>query len=123
VKFSGVAEKGAPDIKAWEVGIPDDIELELQLLDWLFVLEGAGCVAETASTPLTKNHFGSREDRCWHSTFRCLSVKVQGTKESRSLLEMHGSTPSPVQSVIVSSFLPGKMKVQIEISKYLLFSH
>jgi hypothetical protein len=105
VKFSGVAEKGAPDSKAWEVGIPDDIELELQLLDWLFVLEGAGCVAEAASTPLTKNHFGSREDRCWHSTFRCLSVKVQGTKESRSLLEMHGSMPSPVQSVIVSSFV------------------
>ena len=82
--------------------MPDDIELEIQLLDWLFALEGADGVAEPEGVSIKQDLQGSREDRCWHSTFRCLSLKAKGTKEAGDLaLSKHGTKSSPVQSLIV----------------------
>ena len=87
----------------WEVGLPDDIEFEIHLLDWLFALEGADSVSEPEGPPGRHGPYSSREDRCWHSTFRCLSLKALGTKEAgNQLAARHGTKSSPVQSLVVS---------------------
>ena len=99
-------DKGKKSVKqepTWDVGLPDDIEFEIHLLDWLFALEGADSVSEPARTPLSHGLHSFREDRCWHSTFRCLSLKAQGTKEAgNQRAARQGTRSSPVQSLVVS---------------------
>lgn len=91
----------------WDVGLPDDIEFEIHLLDWLFALEGAESVSEPEGTPGGQASHSFREDRCWHSTFRCLSLKAQGTKEAgNQIAARHGTRSSPVQSLVVSISCP-----------------
>lgn len=100
--FSGDKRSSSAHEHSWDVGLPDDIELEIQLLDWLFALEGADGVAEPEGVSIKQDLQGSREDRCWHSTFRCLSLKAKGTKEAGDLaFSKHGTKSSPVQSLIV----------------------
>lgn len=98
-------EKGKKTVQepTWDVGLPDDIEFEIHLLDWLFALEGADNVCEPERTPVSHGLHSFRGDKCWHSTFRCLSLKAQGTKDaSNQIAARNGTRSSPVQSLVVS---------------------
>ncbi|XP_024386445.1 uncharacterized protein [Physcomitrium patens] len=103
----GTARKGdrvrkTVEEPTWDSRLPDDIEFEIHLLDWLFALEGANGVFEPEETFITQSSHSFREDRCWHSTFRCLSLKAQGTKEGGNLIAArHGKKSSPVQSLVL----------------------
>ncbi|KAG0586203.1 hypothetical protein KC19_2G072000 [Ceratodon purpureus] len=104
VGASKKGDKGKTTVQepTWDVGLPDDIEFEIHLLDWLFALEGAEGVSGPEGTPGGQGSHSFREDRCWHSTFRCLSLKAQGTKEAGiQIAARHGTRSSPVQSLVM----------------------
>lgn len=89
----------AVDDDGWEMGKPDEIDVDLQLHDWLFALEGSEGVADCGRGDSAV----SREQKCWHSTFRCLRVIVTGRKnisDDHSVLKQPAS-PSPVQEITV----------------------
>ncbi|KAL3677521.1 hypothetical protein R1sor_027469 [Riccia sorocarpa] len=88
------------DNKGWEMGRPHDIDLDLQLQDWLFALEGAEGVAEDPH--YIGDAFITREQKCWHTTFRCLRISASGRKQvSVDLLGLNGAPGerSPVQNI------------------------
>lgn len=91
------------------MGRPHDIDLDLQLQDWLFALEGAEGVAEGPSC--TEDSVLTREQKCWHTTFRLLKISASGRKldsEDSPLPTEGSSLRSPVQNIKVSK--PGRCK-------------
>lgn len=81
----------------------DELDLDLQLLDWLFALEGVEYGAEPMRSSLKQTDSIPRSEGCWYSTFRCLQIKSRGTKASRmSAARELGSKPKTVQDVTVS---------------------
>ncbi|KAF5948784.1 hypothetical protein HYC85_014741 [Camellia sinensis] len=59
------------------LGTPDDVDLSVELKDWLFALEGAQNNEEEC---LLQNHNDlGREERCWHTTFQSLLVKAKSS--------------------------------------------
>lgn len=62
-----------------EFGRPDDVDLSIELKDWLFALEGAEDMAEDWSYNGTDV---SREERCWHTTFQSLQMKAKSPPKS-----------------------------------------
>lgn len=60
-----------------QLGKPDDVDLTIELKDWLFALEGP---QEMAERWWFHNHEGvGREERCWHTTFQSLRVKAKSS--------------------------------------------
>ncbi|GMH24967.1 hypothetical protein Nepgr_026810 [Nepenthes gracilis] len=58
------------------LGKPDDVDVSLELKDWLFALEGAQDEEERQF----ENHESiSREDMCWHTTFKNLQIKAKNS--------------------------------------------
>ncbi|XP_052178315.1 uncharacterized protein LOC127792050 isoform X2 [Diospyros lotus] len=58
-----------------QLSTPDDVELSIELKDWLFALEGAQENIEVRSLYYNKDL--QREERCWHTTFQSLRVKAK----------------------------------------------
>jgi hypothetical protein len=56
----------------FDLGVPDDLDVSIELRNWLFALEGTEEVGDWSS-PRSGDHI-SREDKCWHTTFRNLHV-------------------------------------------------
>lgn len=56
----------------FDLGVPDDLDVSVELRNWLFALEGTEEVGDWSS-PHSGDHI-SREDKCWHTTFRNLHV-------------------------------------------------
>lgn len=83
-----------------EFGRPGDVDISLELKDWLFALEGAEDVAEGWSYYSTDV---SREERCWHTTFQSLQVKAKTTP--KRIVNSTGSVcrtqKYPIELVIV----------------------
>ncbi|KAG4161538.1 hypothetical protein ERO13_D01G060900v2 [Gossypium hirsutum] len=67
---------GEKDDKFLQLGMPDDVDVSIELQDWLFALEG---VQEMAESWWFEKEVLDREQRCWHMTFRSLQVKAKGS--------------------------------------------
>lgn len=65
---------GEKDEKFLQLGMPDDVDVSIELQDWLFALEG---VQEMAESWWFEKELLDREQRCWHMTFRSLQVKAK----------------------------------------------
>ncbi|KAI3675525.1 hypothetical protein L1987_85115 [Smallanthus sonchifolius] len=83
-----------------QLGPPDDVDVSLELKDWLFALEGA----EMAEKWWFYNSEDSyREERCWHTTFDSFKVKANSSKKhsvnSKKILP--GALKFPVESVTI----------------------
>ncbi|KAJ8747523.1 hypothetical protein K2173_009260 [Erythroxylum novogranatense] len=63
------------DTGVLQLGMPDDVDLCIELKDWLFALEGAQEMAERWWFS-TQGDVG-REQRSWHATFQSLLVKAK----------------------------------------------
>ncbi|KAL4554897.1 hypothetical protein LXL04_037506 [Taraxacum kok-saghyz] len=70
-----------------QVGAPDDVDVVLELKDWLFALEGAD-VAERLGL--------DREERSWHTSFESFKVKAKSCMVNGKKRSKH-----PVESVTV----------------------
>ncbi|GFP89982.1 hypothetical protein PHJA_001142000 [Phtheirospermum japonicum] len=94
LRENGNSEDGK-DNGLLHLGAPDDVDISIELKDWLFSLEGA--------EEMVDNRFSDdcrREERSWHTTFRSVHVKAK-------------SSP---KHVVVGSVKPsGKQKYPIEL--------
>ncbi|XP_023747885.1 uncharacterized protein LOC111896095 isoform X1 [Lactuca sativa] len=73
-----------------QLGTPDDVDVLLELKDWLFALEGAD-VAESL--------FFNREEGSWHTTFESFKVKANSRKSR--LVNGKNNSKHPIESVTV----------------------
>ncbi|OAY28562.1 uncharacterized protein LOC110600696 isoform X2 [Manihot esculenta] len=81
--------------------MPDDVDVCIELKDWLFALEGAQEIAERW---WFSNHGDvGREERCWHTTFQSLLVKAKNipSYELNGKGKSHGRPKYPVELVTV----------------------
>ncbi|OAY74949.1 UHRF1-binding protein 1 [Ananas comosus] len=72
--------------KLVELGTPDDLDVLIELKNWLFALEGAEEAAEVWST--CNGEVFCREDRCWHTTFR--NLRITGKSSDKPNLSNSG---------------------------------
>lgn len=79
--------------------MPDDLDVSVELRNWLFALEGTEEVGDCLS-PRGGDHM-SREEKCWHSTFRNLHVSG---KSSDRLKLGGGGKVSPKKAFPVERF-------------------
>ncbi|KAJ4981286.1 hypothetical protein NE237_032123 [Protea cynaroides] len=84
-----------------DFGMLDDVDISIELKDWLFALEGAQEMAE--SLWFCNNAAVHREGRCWHTTFHTLLVKAKSSpkKVMNSRGESNGLHKYPVELVLV----------------------
>lgn len=83
-----------------KLGMPDDVDVSFELKDWLFALEGTGEMRD-GLLPVNGNDF-SREEKCWHTTFKSLKVKAKNSQMSN----MNGgrlckTRKYPVESIMI----------------------
>ena len=85
------------------LGKPDDVDVSIELKDWLFALEGAQEMAERWW--FHNDESSSREERCWHTTFQSLQVKAKSSP--KQLLNGKGKSQQtqkyPVEAITVST--------------------
>lgn len=63
------------DINTQSLGVPDDVDVLIQLKDWLFALEGPQEISDRWKFCPPED--ASREDRCWHTCFQNMIVKAK----------------------------------------------
>ena len=83
------------------LGAPDDVDISLELKDWLFALEGADMAEKWL---LYSSEDSYREERCWHTTFDSIKAKANSSKKSlvNGKKNFPGSKKYPVESMTVS---------------------
>eukprot|EP00850_Spirogloea_muscicola_P005400 SM000024S07862 [mRNA] locus=s24:978272:985570:+ [translate_table: standard] len=91
VSEPGELEEGEAN---WKVSLPNEMDLDLQLLDWLFAIEGAllgvsGVQGGVADTEI------EREAQCWHSQFRRVHILAKKAAATPT-------TAAPLQALKVS---------------------
>ncbi|XP_010545568.1 PREDICTED: uncharacterized protein LOC104817894 [Tarenaya hassleriana] len=83
------------------LGMSDDIDVSVELRDWLFALEGSEDVAERW---FNDHEDIGREERCWHATFQNFRITAKSTPKQADVNgvgNLHASRKYPVESVIV----------------------
>lgn len=80
-----------------ELGIPDDLDVSIELRNWLFALEGSDELSYGLS-PRVSDIIG-REEKCWHTTFRTLHMSGKSSDKSNS------TNPSSTKQFPVDTFL------------------
>ncbi|KAF3453529.1 hypothetical protein FNV43_RR03969 [Rhamnella rubrinervis] len=76
-------------------GKPDDVDISIELKNWLFALEGE---QEMAEKWWFYNHEDmGREERCWHTSFQNLRVKAKGTPKHLMDGKSHKTQKYPVE--------------------------
>ncbi|EES12901.1 hypothetical protein BDA96_06G246600 [Sorghum bicolor] len=86
----------------FDLGVPDDLDVSIELRNWLFALEGTEEVGD-CFTPRGGDRI-SREEKCWHSTFR--NIHVSGKSSDRLKLGGGGKV-SPKKAFPVERFTAG----------------
>ncbi|KAL2247588.1 uncharacterized protein LOC105176724 [Sesamum indicum] len=94
---NGSLEDGKPG-SLLHLGAPDDVDITIELRDWLFALEGAEEMADRSFFPYSEDPH--REERSWHTQFKSVHVKA---KSSAKHLRTGSIKPS------------GKLKYPIEL--------
>ncbi|KAF3656570.1 putative autophagy-related protein 18f-like [Capsicum annuum] len=79
---------------------PDDVDLSIELKDWLFALEGA---QEEAERWWFCDHEDSvTEERCWHTTFQNICVKASSSKNvTNGSGKLSGKKRYPIELITV----------------------
>ena len=104
--LDGALGSGSGDAFA-HLGTPDDIDVSIELRDWLFALEGREGVAERWES-IEDEDIG-REERCWHTNFRSFRVVAKSTPklvDPNETETKNGARKFPVDSIIVSICTP-----------------
>ena len=80
---------------------PDDVDVVIELKDWLFALEGSQEMAE--GWWFSSNEDVGREERCWHTTFHSLQVKAKSTPKNvqNGKAQLHRLQKYPIELVTV----------------------
>ncbi|KAM7495534.1 hypothetical protein LguiB_030143 [Lonicera macranthoides] len=83
------------------LGTPDDMDVTIELKDWLFALEGVDDMAE--KWWFSNSEDSSREERCWHTTFQSLQVKAKTSPKhmANGKGKSHRTQKNPIELVTV----------------------
>ncbi|XP_024027440.1 uncharacterized protein LOC21395142 [Morus notabilis] len=81
------------------LGKPDDVDVSIELRNWLFALEGAQEMAERWW--FSDHERVGREERCWHTTFENLRVRAKSSPKILRNGKSHGIKEYPVELVTV----------------------
>lgn len=82
------------------LGNPDDVDVCIELKNWLFALEGGKEMAEYLW--FYEREDVGREERSWHTTFQNLGVKAKSSPKHLLNGKSGGSKQYPVELVMVS---------------------
>lgn len=87
-----------------ELGMPDDINVSIELKNWLFALEGTEEIRE--GWRHCNGEDFSREDRCWHTTFQNLQMKAKSarTNSSYGAGKLQKTGNHPLELIMVRKF-------------------
>ncbi|XP_073127595.1 uncharacterized protein [Henckelia pumila] len=96
------------DSSLLQLGAPDDVDVSIQLKDWLFALEGLQEMGNRRSYCDSENSF--REERSWHATFQSLHAK--GKSSPKHGLVGNGK-PSAKHKYPIESITVGMEGLQI----------
>jgi hypothetical protein len=81
------------------------VDLDIQLLDWLYALEGIEIGSEPIMSKKECIDNTVKQDG-WYTTFRCLQFVGRGNKLlSKAATSEEVKSPNPVQNLIVSTFI------------------
>lgn len=102
VIFCGISGDGK-ESSLLQLGKPDDVDVSIELKNWLFALEGAQEMAERWWFYNPNN--AGREERCWHTSFQSFRVKAQSRRKEplSGKGSSRGTQQFPVELVIVST--------------------
>ncbi|KAL6999390.1 hypothetical protein U1Q18_000551 [Sarracenia purpurea var. burkii] len=97
------------------LGPPDDVDLSIELKDWLFALEGA----QNNGEGWCCEDLG-REERCWHTTFQSLQVRAKSSPKHvvNGKEKSHGLQRYPVELVTVG--VEGMQILKPQTQKHIL---
>ncbi|KAL3850820.1 hypothetical protein ACJIZ3_012702 [Penstemon smallii] len=76
LRENGSSEDGK-DRSLLHLGAPDEVDVSIELKDWLFALEGAQEMENRLIFHDSEDSY--REERSWHTTFQCLNVKAKSS--------------------------------------------
>ncbi|GAB4846211.1 hypothetical protein Ancab_025207 [Ancistrocladus abbreviatus] len=82
------------------LGKPDDVDVSVDFEDWLFALEGAQDMEEKWSEDPRSV---SREERCWHTTFKTLRINAKNSPKnlSNGSIKSHETQNYPVDLITI----------------------
>lgn len=100
--------------KVLELGMPDDVDVAVELNNWLFALEGQDMEATWSSN----NGIDiSREERCWHTTFHSLLVKAKSNSmlnlDNKQKISTTQKYPVELITVRISSIFSSKTSLDL----------
>lgn len=78
-------------LRPWDEKLPEEVDVDVALYDWLFALEGVGGTAGRAGGEGAYSH-------CWHSRFEKLQLGADSSSKSGE----GGRKSAPLQEVMVS---------------------
>ncbi|XP_073025506.1 uncharacterized protein [Primulina eburnea] len=105
--INSISEDG-DDSSLLQLGVPDDVDLSIQLKDWLFALEDSQEMSYWRSFSDSENSF--REERSWHATFQSLHAK--GKSCPKHVVVGNGK-PSVMHKYPIESITVGMEGLQI----------
>ncbi|XP_022154942.1 uncharacterized protein LOC111022086 [Momordica charantia] len=100
--IAGSLEGDGKESPLLQLGKPDDVDVSVELKNWLFALEGAQEVGERWWF-YNPNKEG-REERCWHTSFKSFRVKAQSSPKDPAIGKGRscGAQQYPMELVTVS---------------------
>lgn len=100
------------------LGKPEEVEVLVDLRNWLFALEGAQEMVESSWFDNKENT--NREDRCWHTTFKSLKIKAKNSPKDLLNCSVKSSNDHryPVELITVGVEGLQTLKPQVQTSIY-----
>lgn len=96
--YSDVSIWGDKHSSYLNLGALEDVNISLELTDWLFALESMEVMSEMRINDLENPY---REERSWHTCFESIKVQANGSKNDTSISEHN----HPVEVVRVCIYL------------------
>jgi len=87
------------------LGAPDDVNVSVDLRNWLFALEGA---QEMSGNLWSDNHADAdREDKSWHTSFKSLKINAKNSPKNllSGCVKSHSAQKSTLELITVSTLL------------------
>ncbi|KAL7103507.1 hypothetical protein ACP275_08G183600 [Erythranthe tilingii] len=100
LKENGTSENGK-DSSLLHLGAPDDVDVSIELKDWLFALEGAEEMADRFRFHDSED--SHREERSWHTTFQRVQLKAKSSPKRVTVrdLKPSGKQKYPIELITV----------------------
>ncbi|XP_021758795.1 uncharacterized protein LOC110723732 isoform X3 [Chenopodium quinoa] len=115
VKENGTCDSSHDSLFS-HLGKPNEVDVLVDLRNWLFALEGA---QEMEDRSWFDNHVNTnREDKCWHTTFKSLKVKAKNTPKDllNCSVKSNGDHRYPVELIMIGVEGLQMVKPQVQTS-------